>query len=451
MIGNHVDEHSKVRTWHNAKAECELLGAHLVVVNDQAENDFLALHLNTFQIAWIGLFDPSERDEWTWVDGERLDDIGYTYWQDGEPNHWEHAPGFSEACVEMAKDKEGKWNDAMCNESKEYICEQDRLGKLSQCDLNNGWVEHSINGQIGCYHFRDNMAMPWYEAESDCKRRGGDLAVISSAAENQVIYGIVGSEARKTWIGLSNYNQLDNALQWVTSESDYKKVSSYKNWLGKAPDRKPDQITCSYIGEGEAGVDQGKWKTDNKCGEMQPYVCEAKPMGSCPAGWILYNKNCYLINSSRAVTWTVAKDACQSVGASLLKIDYAEEQMFLKQTFFPDAHNEGADRDIWIGFSDQDQDGVFKWTDGERLSDSAYLNWADNQPNNRPGWDCGSIYAGNPDLKWETMSCFREQGFICKIPSGTDLNDASHASYPGCKPGWLAFKDPPSGKGWGRC
>ena len=134
------------------------------------------------------------------------------------------------------------------------------------------------------------------------------------------------------------------------------------------------------------------------------------------------------------------------MGANLLKIDYAEEQMFLKQTFFPDPHNDGADRDIWIGFSDQDQDGVFKWIDGERLTDSAFLNWADNQPNDRPGWDCGSIYAGNPDLKWETMGCFREQGFICKLPSGTELNDASHAHYPGCKPGWLAFKDPPSGK-----
>ena len=58
----------------------------------------------------------------------------------------------------------------------------------------------------------------------------------------------------------------------------------------------------------------------------------------------------------------------------------------------------------------------------------------------RPGWDCGSIYAGNPNLNWESMSCFREQGFICKIPSGRELDDQIHGHYQGCKPGWIPFK-----------
>ena len=58
----------------------------------------------------------------------------------------------------------------------------------------------------------------------------------------------------------------------------------------------------------------------------------------------------------------------------------------------------------------------------------------------RPGWDCGSIYAGNPNLNWESMSCFREQGFICKIPSGRELDDQIHGHYQGYKPGWIPFK-----------
>ena len=112
---------------------------------------------------------------------------------------------------------------------------------------------------------------------------------------------------------------------------------------------------------------------------------------------------------------------------------------------------------------------------------SSFTNWADNQPKNTPAWDCGSIYAGNPNLNWETMSCFREQGFICKIPTGTELGEGGQSSYAGknfkiilfkksgkknivnwtmtiwnwqksvenslsgCKSGWLAFKDPSSG------
>jgi len=97
---------------------------------------------------------------------------------------------------------------------KQYICELDRVGGLSQCDLTNGWVEHSINGQVGCYHFRNNMKMPWFEAQGDCEKRGGNLAVISSSAENDVVYGIVGSETHRTWIGLSNYGQVKSTKKY---------------------------------------------------------------------------------------------------------------------------------------------------------------------------------------------------------------------------------------------
>lgn len=103
----------------------------------------------------------------------------------------------------------------------------------------------------------------------------------------------------------------------------------------------------------------------------------------------------------------------------------------MKQTFYPNPHNEGKDKDIWIGFSDQEQNGVFRWVDGQALSTSKFTNWADNQPKNTPAWDCGSIYAGNPNLNWETMSCFREQGFICKIPAGTELGETGQSSYAG--------------------
>ena len=48
----------------------------------------------------------------------------------------------------MAKNKEGKWNDAMCNSEKEFVCEMDRVGGLSKCDVSRGWTEHNINGDI---------------------------------------------------------------------------------------------------------------------------------------------------------------------------------------------------------------------------------------------------------------------------------------------------------------
>ena len=78
---------------------------------------------------WIGLFDKNEKSQWTWVDGT---DLSYSKWDQGQPDHWETAPGVSEACVEMYQDAEGKWNDAGCHIIKEYVCELDYVGRLSQ-------------------------------------------------------------------------------------------------------------------------------------------------------------------------------------------------------------------------------------------------------------------------------------------------------------------------------
>ena len=86
MIGTNFYENSKLRTWHNAKvslniyfsqlewlkfinlnfkwlfkADCELLGSHLAVIETQEENDFLNSRLPSLHSPWIGLFDPSER------------------------------------------------------------------------------------------------------------------------------------------------------------------------------------------------------------------------------------------------------------------------------------------------------------------------------------------------------------------------------------------------------
>ena len=61
-------------------------------------------------------------------------------------------------------------------------------------------------------------SLPWYEAEQDCQLRGGNLAVISSQAENDLIYAEMGADDNLWWIGLSNYGKLDHGLAWTTRE-----------------------------------------------------------------------------------------------------------------------------------------------------------------------------------------------------------------------------------------
>ena len=69
-----------------------------------------------------------------------------------------------------------------------------------------------INGVTSCYLYDELTDSPWYEAEQDCESKGGNLAVISSEAENNLIYALMGADRLRWWIGLSNVGHLEGFL-----------------------------------------------------------------------------------------------------------------------------------------------------------------------------------------------------------------------------------------------
>jgi hypothetical protein len=131
-------------TWTNAKNACMALGAHLVTVSSEspltqsdfdAENAFVYGELGGSKDTWIGLSDghmdkdSASTDPFEWVNEEPLT---LQNWNDSEPNHymkdcmdgsdcWEH-------CVFMMTDPGGKWNDELCEATKQYVCEWDLGG-----------------------------------------------------------------------------------------------------------------------------------------------------------------------------------------------------------------------------------------------------------------------------------------------------------------------------------
>ncbi len=67
------------RNWPQAKDTANRLGAHLVTINSEAENNFLA-----GDQAWIGLTDEAVEGTFVWVTGEP---VTFTNWWPGEPNN----------------------------------------------------------------------------------------------------------------------------------------------------------------------------------------------------------------------------------------------------------------------------------------------------------------------------------------------------------------------------
>ena len=82
----------------------------------------------------------------------------------------------------------------------------DRVGGLSKCDVQTGWVEHTTDSVSSCYHFSGIVLAPWLEAQENCQKRGGDLVVISSDDENDIVYGMAGGEAFKVCRYLKKMN-----------------------------------------------------------------------------------------------------------------------------------------------------------------------------------------------------------------------------------------------------
>ncbi len=100
-------------TWQKAKAICESLGGHLMVINDQAENNYITGKLMG-TTAFIGLHDSNVEGYFEWVDQSP---VNYTNWYPGQPNN---ANG-DQDYVEILPD--GTWNDQYASSVREFICE----------------------------------------------------------------------------------------------------------------------------------------------------------------------------------------------------------------------------------------------------------------------------------------------------------------------------------------
>lgn len=113
--------------------------------------------------------------------------------------------------------------------------------------------------------------------------------------------------------------------------------------------------------------------------------------------------NCYSFYDS-ARTWADAESVCTTAepGHHLVWIESEPERVFVAQL---------ANGEIWLGASDLQTEGVFKWTSGAPFSFSLF---AGGEPNNLGGSEnCLQTYIGN---EWNDTNCEEQFRFICKGP-----------------------------------
>ncbi|XDV53800.1 hypothetical protein PO909_022220 [Leuciscus waleckii] len=78
-------------------------------------------------------------------------------------------------------------------------------------------------------------------------------------------------------------------------------------------------------------------------------------------GWIYYKSNLYFFSSEKK-SWTESRRYCTERGADLIIINNREEQDF---AFWKVSAGVGF---VWIGLTDSDLEGRWKWVDGSTLT-----------------------------------------------------------------------------------
>ncbi|XP_044045921.1 CD209 antigen-like protein E isoform X4 [Siniperca chuatsi] len=119
-------------------------------------------------------------------------------------------------------------------------------------------------------------------------------------------------------------------------------------------------------------------------------------------GWVYFHDSFYYISSIKK-TWQDSRDDCLQRGADLIIINSKEEQEFTRRY----------KKIMWIGLTDRETEGVWKWVDGTPLTTSF---WYFGEPNNYHGRneDCIEIKYHDNGNSWNDVVCENENLWICE-------------------------------------
>ena len=141
---------------------------------------------------------------------------------------------------------------------------------------------------------------------------------------------------------------------------------------------------------------------------VEPPVVEP-PSNPCDS--LSFGGSCYELFDS-FVSWDAAEQQCVTWGGHLASIGSAAENAFLNgwpaQIGLFNADGQG----IWVGGTDAQQDGTFRWIDGTSFS---FTGWGPAQPDDGAGTDC--IEKRNDGVgQWYDRHCTDSLRYMCERP-----------------------------------
>jgi hypothetical protein len=113
-------------SWDDARKSCQQAGSDLLIIDDQAENEFAKSHI--MGDSWMGLNDQGSEGSYQWIvpGSDALDGaaLGYASWAFAQPD--DCSVFDVQNCTILQSD--GNWNDVSCGDGciggpRAYVCE----------------------------------------------------------------------------------------------------------------------------------------------------------------------------------------------------------------------------------------------------------------------------------------------------------------------------------------
>eukprot|EP00054_Salpingoeca_dolichothecata_P026103 m.185314 g.185314 ORF g.185314 m.185314 type:complete len:2533 (+) comp25562_c0_seq5:1791-9389(+) len=235
------------------------------------------------------------------------------------------------------------------------------------------------------YYLLYEASSTWAESKEFCERDGGKLATIYNEEQLKTVTAKISSPV---WIGLQDQD-FDETWTWADGEA-----APYIPWLTNEPNGGAGELCAALVSSGNY--------IDVPCGFTYSIVCSYT---SAPRTYKLFGS---------PQSFDEADDFCVGDGGRLATIRTAGE--LHRVLFWRDA--EAWQGNVWIGYTDQQQDGSFEWLDG---SQTDFIPWEDTEPDG--SGDCAVLDLASEE--YEDFLCATSLPFLCSYLNASETSSSS--------------------------
>ncbi|XP_071402106.1 macrophage mannose receptor 1-like [Centroberyx affinis] len=405
-------------SWPQAQTSCKQQGASLLSITDPNEQAYITALLGTEHYRlWIGLVLDQEHG-WQWTNGKPF---RYLRWDSGHP-----LPDPGQNCAVVDSSVQYYWQSSSCSKKLGYICYKGAVPPPVQVETgfcSDPWIPY--NGH--CFRLQRPDQKTWTDAQTECRKEGGDLASIHNVEDQSFVISQLGyATSDELWIGL-NDRKTEGLFDW----GDHSTVT-FTSWEFGNPNVSTDQGDCVLI----RGAN-GNW-VDHECKEKHGFICmkssASKPSGDeldlnigCKPGWKRHGSYCYFVGSETK-TFDEAKDECKSSDSYLADISNGVDNAFLVSLV-----GMRPEKYFWLGLSNQKNIYDFVWTNTNSVK---FTHWNAEMPGNQHG--CVAMTTGIFAGLWDVLPCTNKEKYICKhLAEGAVLTPVPlTVAPPRCADGW---------------